>query len=293
MTDADATQRTAGCAGCGSAAAVIAADQRDQGRDRRGVPRRARSVPSRASSAWCSTYNTGAAFSFLAGADGWQRWFFAGDRRRRERCSSSGCCGAAAARMLLCRPRADPRRRARQSLGPPRARQGRRLPAVPLRRLVVPAFNVADSAITVGAALLILDSFRAAPRDDAGRGRERTPDGRPARQSARLLRRRRPRDRDRRAGARAVRRADLRAPRGRPQQVRRRRPARPRARCSSRSSTRCPPGSTVVFSAHGVSKAVRAEADARGLARVRRDLPAGHQGPRRGRARCASRAARS
>ena len=26
-------------------------------------------------------FNTGAAFSFLAGADGWQRWLFAGDRR--------------------------------------------------------------------------------------------------------------------------------------------------------------------------------------------------------------------
>ena len=26
------------------------------------------------------TYNTGAAFSFLAEADGWQRWFFAASR---------------------------------------------------------------------------------------------------------------------------------------------------------------------------------------------------------------------
>ncbi len=61
-----------------------------------------------------------------------------------------------------------------------------------------------------------------------------------------------------------VRRADLRAPRGRPQQVRRRRPARQGCdlrRGAGRSSS----GSTVVFSAHGVSKAVRAEADARGL----------------------------
>ena len=38
----------------------------------------------------------------------------------------------------------------------------------------------------------------------------------------------------------------------------------PRARCSSTSS-RTPAGAIVVFSAHGVSQAVRAEADARGL----------------------------
>ncbi len=44
-----------------------------------------------------------------------------------------------------------------------------------------------------------------------------------------------------------------------------------------------PPGSTVVFSAHGVPRAVRAEAEARGLQRLRRDLPAGDQGPRRDR----------
>ena len=56
-----------------------------------------------------------------------------------------------------------------------------------------------------------------------------------------------------------------------------------RARSSSRSSPRSRPASTVVFSAHGVSKAVRAEADARGLTRVRRDVPARDQGARRGR----------
>ena len=44
-----------------------------------------------------------------------------------------------------------------------------------------------------------------------------------------------------------------------------------------------PPGATLVFSAHGVSQAVRDEAAARGFQRVRRHLPAGHQGPHRGR----------
>ena len=37
------------------------------------------------------------------------------------------------------------------------------------------------------------------------------------------------------------------------------------ARCSSTSSTRCRPDATVIFSAHGVSQAVREEAAARGL----------------------------
>ena len=51
-------------------------------------------------------------------------------------------------------------------------------------------------------------------------------DGHPARQSARLLRRRRTRHRHRREGAGTVRRADLRPPRSRAQQLRRRQPAR-------------------------------------------------------------------
>ena len=39
-----------------------------------------------------------------------------------------------------------------------------------------------------------------------------------------------------------------------------------------------PDGATVIFSAHGVSQAVRGEAGTRGLQRVRRDVPAGDQG---------------
>jgi signal peptidase II len=38
-------------------------------------------------------HNTGAAFSFLAGASGWQRWFFVG-LGLAARPSSSGCCAA-------------------------------------------------------------------------------------------------------------------------------------------------------------------------------------------------------
>ena len=44
-----------------------------------------------------------------------------------------------------------------------------------------------------------------------------------------------------------------------------------------------PPGATLVFSAHGVSQAVRKEAAGARLLGLRRDLPARHQGPHRGR----------
>ncbi len=44
-----------------------------------------------------------------------------------------------------------------------------------------------------------------------------------------------------------------------------------------------PPGATLVFSAHGVSKAVQAEARAPRLPGLRRHLPAGDQGARRSR----------
>jgi len=105
------------------------------------------------------TFNTGAAFSFLAGAAGWQRWLFA-----------AIAVGACALMLWLLR------------------RGGSRLYCAGLAliiggalgnlydRLVLghvvdfllfywrewhyPAFNVADSAITCGAAALILDSFR-------------------------------------------------------------------------------------------------------------------------------------
>jgi lipoprotein signal peptidase len=43
------------------------------------------------------TFNTGAAFSFLAAADGWQRLAVCIDRHLSRRASSSGCYSAAAA----------------------------------------------------------------------------------------------------------------------------------------------------------------------------------------------------
>jgi len=104
-------------------------------------------------------FNTGAAFSFLAGAGGWQRWFFAAIalvasaiigwllRRGGDRVY---CLGLA---LILG------------------GALGNLYDRLTLGKVVdfllfhyagwfYPAFNVADSAITVGAALLIIDRFR-------------------------------------------------------------------------------------------------------------------------------------
>jgi signal peptidase II len=110
------------------------------------------------------THNTGAAFSFLAGAGGWQRWFFA-------------IVAIAISAVLVVMLR--------------RAHRDRLVPlALALvlggalgnlwDRLVLghvvdfvqlhaggyywPAFNVADSAITVGVAMLVWDGIRK-PKD--------------------------------------------------------------------------------------------------------------------------------
>jgi signal peptidase II len=108
--------------------------------------------------------NTGAAFSFLAGASGWQRWFFIA-------LSSAVSIGLAV--WLTRLPR------------------GRRMMAISLAMIIggavgnvidrvmhgyvidfvhahlhgayFPAFNVADSSITIGAILLILSEFRSKP----------------------------------------------------------------------------------------------------------------------------------
>jgi signal peptidase II len=105
-------------------------------------------------------YNTGAAFSFLAGAGGWQRWFFAGIAiaasgfllwMLRRGGSKLLCVG-----VTLILGGALGNLWDRVSIG--------RVTDFLLFHYAGwswPAFNVADSAITVGAALLILDSFRA------------------------------------------------------------------------------------------------------------------------------------
>ncbi|CAN7228163.1 signal peptidase II [Rhizobacter sp. LjRoot28] len=104
-------------------------------------------------------HNTGAAFSFLAGASGWQRWFFVG-------------LGAVAAIFIVWMLRSHGGQRMfawalSLILGGALGNVIDRL----LHGYVVdflqvhyagrafPSFNVADAAITVGAVLLILDEL--------------------------------------------------------------------------------------------------------------------------------------
>jgi signal peptidase II len=105
-------------------------------------------------------YNTGAAFSFLAGASGWQRWFFIIlgivaalflvfmlARHAGQRLFALGIAlilGGAVGNVI------------------DRIRIGKVVDFVLLYhdRFYWPAFNVADSAITLGVTLLIIDEIR-------------------------------------------------------------------------------------------------------------------------------------
>lgn len=105
-------------------------------------------------------YNRGAAFSFLAGAGGWQRWFFIGiglaatvfivyllARHGGQRLFATGLSlilGGAIGNVI------------------DRVARGEVVDflLVYYGNSYFPAFNVADSAITVGAVLLILDELR-------------------------------------------------------------------------------------------------------------------------------------
>jgi len=83
---------------------------------------------------WTLAFNTGAAFSFLAGESGWQRWLF-----------TALAIGVSAALALLL----------------DRTRFGHVTDFIEVywHDWSFPAFNVADSAICVGAFLLILFGF--------------------------------------------------------------------------------------------------------------------------------------
>ncbi|MCM2253897.1 MAG: signal peptidase II [Ramlibacter sp.] len=105
-------------------------------------------------------HNTGAAFSFLAGASGWQRWFFT-------------ALGIAAAIFITWMLRSHPGQKLFSFslaciLGGAIGNVVDRLLhgyvvdfiQVHWRGWYFPAFNVADGAITLGAACLILDELR-------------------------------------------------------------------------------------------------------------------------------------
>lgn len=120
-------------------------------------------------------YNTGAAFSFLAGAGGWQRWFFMGvsivvsgvilwmlRRHAGERflsCALALVLGGALGNLY------------------DRVTLGHVVDFVQLHAAGYywPAFNVADSAITVGVVMLIWDGVRPRPasalENESGTGR--------------------------------------------------------------------------------------------------------------------------
>jgi signal peptidase II len=118
------------------------------------------------------TYNTGAAFSFLAGASGWQRWLFVvlalgvsavlvgWMRRLNARVHGLLACGLAlivggAVGNLL-----------------DRLFSGRVVDFIHVHwgRAYFPAFNIADSAITIGAVVLLIDAFlETRPRKAASR----------------------------------------------------------------------------------------------------------------------------
>ena len=113
------------------------------------------------------TFNTGAAFSFLATSSGWQRWLFA-----------AIAMVAAILIVSLLRRGGSALYSAGLTLILGGA-LGNLYDRLVLGKVVdflvfhyagwpFPAFNVADSAITVGAALVIAESFRRQRHDPAG-----------------------------------------------------------------------------------------------------------------------------
>ena len=117
---------------------------------------------------WTLAYNTGAAFSFLADHSGWQRWFFAGiaavvsvvlvvwlKRLRNDTWTAialalilGGALGNLYDRLVL----------------------GHVIDFILVhwrQEWYYPAFNLADSAITVGAVMLALDMFRKKKPEEA------------------------------------------------------------------------------------------------------------------------------
>jgi signal peptidase II len=110
-------------------------------------------------------YNSGAAFSFLADAGGWQRWFFI----------AIGIVATVIIVRLLKQHAHDTRLAFALALVLGGA-LGNVIDRVLLGHVVdfllfhyrgysFPAFNVADSAITVGATLLVWDSLRRKPAE--------------------------------------------------------------------------------------------------------------------------------
>ena len=114
---------------------------------------------------WTLTFNTGAAFSFLAGSAGWQRWFFV-----LLAAVISGTLGV----WLSRTPRSDWRTALPLALivGGALGNVIDRLHAAQVTDFIqvflgsypFPIFNVADCSISIGAGLLIVLSLFAGPQ---------------------------------------------------------------------------------------------------------------------------------
>jgi signal peptidase II len=118
---------------------------------------------------WTHVYNTGAAFSFLADESGWQRWFFAIIAIAvsvslvvwLKRLKANETWLAVALALVLG-----------GALGNlhDRVLLGHVVDFILVHwqdRYYFPAFNLADSAITVGALMLLVDMFKSKKAGDA------------------------------------------------------------------------------------------------------------------------------
>jgi signal peptidase II len=117
-------------------------------------------------------FNRGAAFSFLAAVGGWQRWLFA--LIAIVACAAMLWLMRRGGRAMFCAALALIIGGALGNLYD-RLTLGHVVDFVLLhyRGWYYPAFNVADSAITVGAAALIIDAFRERRAPDTARQPER------------------------------------------------------------------------------------------------------------------------
>lgn len=105
-------------------------------------------------------HNTGAAFSFLAGQDGWQRWFFIGISSAVSLALMVWLLRLRGEKVLLAASLALILGGALGNLWD-RITLGYVIDFISLhyQGWFFPAFNIADSAITLGAGLMILDMF--------------------------------------------------------------------------------------------------------------------------------------